>query len=159
MYSSLEHKTPLPLLFCLRDMRRGLRHTLPEPNLNLLSSNYLGFCCWPEQINCMNMINTIDIAKYTHVLETLCFTKSTNTDAHKNVSCWIKYCLKQHCKTTTIHNSDYNIQNYCSTHTCQLMHLQHYSKLTSLDNLVNKSPPLRNPRIRYSFPSVWNAEI
>ena len=30
--------------------------------------------------------------------------------------------------------------------------------LTSLESRVNKSPPRRNCRIKYSFPSVWKAE-
>ena len=33
-----------------------------------------------------------------------------------------------------------------------------YAKITSLDNLVNKSPPRKNSSIKYNFPSVWKAE-
>lgn len=32
-----------------------------------------------------------------------------------------------------------------------------WSILTSLESLVKRSPPLRKSRIKYNFPSVWNA--
>lgn len=94
VYSSHEHKNISP--FAISSKRHQTkakthfaRHLEQQLSWNLLLSRTksIVYHVYQRNMYMKYMMNTTDIAKYIHILETMCLTKSTNTDAHKNVSC------------------------------------------------------------------------
>lgn len=94
VYSSHEHKNISPLAISYKRHQTKAkthfaRHLEQQLSWNLLLSRTksIVYHVYQRNMYMKYMMNTGDIAKYIHILETMCLTKSTNTDAHKNVSC------------------------------------------------------------------------
>lgn len=94
VYSSHEHKNISPFAISYKGHQTKakthfVRHLEQQLSWNLLLSGTksIFYHVYQRNMYMKYMMNTVDIAKYIHILETMCLTKLTNTDAHKNVSC------------------------------------------------------------------------
>lgn len=94
VYSSHEHINISPLAISYKRHQTKAKthfacHLEQQLSWNLLLSGTksIVYHVYQRNMYMKYMMNTVDIAKYIHILETMCLTKSTNTDAHKNVSC------------------------------------------------------------------------